>query len=89
MRRGRFRLRINFARDAPAGIATIEVFRRTKKIGSARTRVRRGGSKRVSVRLTKAGRRLLRKSSTRRLRVKVRVRVGRRVLRSKRITIRR
>ena len=89
VKRGRFRLRISFARDAPAGIATIEVFRRSKKIGSARTRVRRGGSKRVSVRLSKAGRRLLRMSSTRRLRVKVRVRVGRRVLRRKQITIRR
>ena len=89
MRRGRFNLRIRFAATAPSGTATIEVFRGKKKIGSARTRVRRGGSKRVSVKLTKTGRRLLRKSSSKRLRVKVRVRVGRRVLRTKQLTIRR
>ena len=89
VRRGRFRVRINFARSAPSGTATIEVLRGKKKIGSAKTRVRRGGSKRVSVKLTKRGRRLLRKSSTGRLRVTVRVRVGRRVLRSKALTIRR
>ena len=89
VRRGRFNLRISFAATAPSGIATIEVFRGRKKIGSARTRVRRGGSKRVSVKLTKTGRRLLRTSSSRRLRVKVRVRVGRRVLRTKQLTIRR
>ena len=51
--------------------------------------VRRGGSRRVSVKLTKTGRRLLRRSETKRLRVKVQVRVGRRVLRSKGLTIRR
>jgi secreted trypsin-like serine protease len=89
VRRGRFNLRITFAATAPSGIATIEVFRGKKKIGSAKTRVRRGGSKRVSVKLTKTGRRLLRTSSSRRLRVKIRVRVGRRVLRTKQLTIRR
>ena len=89
VRRGRFTLRIAFATTAPSGTATIEVFRGTKKIGSARTRVRRGASKRVSVKLTKTGRRLLRKSSSKRLRVKIRVRVGRRVLRTKQLTIRR
>jgi hypothetical protein len=51
--------------------------------------VRRGSSKLVTIKLTKAGQRLLRKSATRRLRVRVRVRVGRRVLRSKELTIRR
>ena len=89
VRRGRFSLRISFAATAPSGTATIEVFRGKKKIGSARTRVRRGGSKRVSVKLTKTGRRLLRTSSSRRLRVRIRVRVGRRVLRTKQLTIRR
>jgi hypothetical protein len=86
---GRFRLRITFAATAPRGTATIEVFKGTKKIGSATTRVRRGGAKRVSIKLNKAGRRLLSKSATGRLRVRVRVRVGRRVLRSKELTIRR
>jgi secreted trypsin-like serine protease len=89
VRRGRFKLRINFTADAPPGIATIEVFRGKKKIGSAKTRVRRGGSKRVSIKLTRSGRRLLRKSSTKRLKVRVQVRVGRRVLRSKQLTIQR
>ena len=89
MKSGRFRLRITFAATAPRGTATIEVFKGTKKIGSATTRVRRGGAKRVSIKLFKAGRRLLSKSATGRLRVRVRVRVGRRVLRSKELTIRR
>jgi secreted trypsin-like serine protease len=89
VRRGRFHLRINFAQDAPPGIAVIEVFRGTRKIGTAKTRVRRGGSKRVTVKLNKRGRRLLRKSETGRLRVRVRVRVGKRVLGSRGLTIRR
>jgi hypothetical protein len=88
VRRGRFKLRINFAQDAPAGNAFVEVFRGKKKIGSVRARVRRGGTRQVSVKLTKAGRKLLRRSARKRLRVKVQVRVGRRVLGSKRLTIR-
>jgi trypsin len=87
--KGRFHLRINFTDDAPAGTATIEVFRGKKKIGSAKTRVRRGGSKRVTVKLNARGKRLLRKSTTKRLRVTVRVRVGKRVLQSRGLTIRR
>ena len=87
--RGRFNLRINFAATAPRGTAVIEVFLRSRKIGSAKVAVRRGGSRRVSVKLTKTGRRLLRRSESKRLRVKVQVRVGRRVLRSKGLTIRR
>jgi secreted trypsin-like serine protease len=91
VRRGRFSIRVNFAQNAPSGIAVIEVFRGGSRrvLGIARTRVRRGGSKRVSVKLTPTGRRLLRRSTTGRLSVKVRVRVKRQVLRSKRITIRR
>ena len=89
VRRGRFNLRINFATTAPPGIAVIEVFRGKRKIGSGRGRVRRGGSRQVSVKLTTTGRRLLRRSKTKRLRVKVQVRVGRRVLRSRGLTIRR
>ena len=87
--RGRFNLRINFAATAPRGTAVIEVFLRSRKIGSAKVGVRRGGSRRVSVKLTKTGRRLLRRSESKRLRVKVQVRVGRRVLRSKGLTLRR
>ena len=89
VRRGHFTLRIRFAATAPSGTATIEVLRAGKKIGSARTRVLRGGSKRVTVKLNARGKRLLRRSMTKRLRVKVQVRVGARVLRSKQLTIRR
>jgi hypothetical protein len=88
IRRGRLKMRINFAKDAPAGNAFVEVFRGRKKIGSARARVRRGGSRQVSVKLTKAGRKLLRRSERKRLRVKVQVRVKRQILGSKRLTIR-
>ena len=89
VRAGRFRLRIRFAATAPAGKATIEVFRGSRKIGTTTTRVRRGGSKRVTVKLNKRGRRLLRNSESGRLRVRVRVRVGKRVLRTTNLTIRR
>ena len=81
-------MRINFAKDAPAGNAFVEVLRGKKKIGSVRARVRRGGSRQVSVKLTKAGRKLLRRSERKRIRVKVQVRVKRRILGSKTLTIR-
>jgi hypothetical protein len=67
----------------------IEVFRGKRKIGSARVRVRRGGSRRVVVKLTSTGRRLLRRSKSKRLRVRVQVRVKRQVLRSRTLTLRR
>ena len=88
VRRGRFKMRINFAKNAPAGNAFVEVFRGKKKIGSVRARVRRGGTRQVSVKLTKAGRKLLRNSERKRLRVKVQVRVKRQILGSKTLTIR-
>jgi secreted trypsin-like serine protease len=88
VRRGRFRIRLNFAASAPSGIAVIEVFRGKRKIGGARARVRRGGSRQVVVTLTKTGRRLLRRSDKKRLKVRVQVRVKRQVLRSKTVTIR-
>jgi secreted trypsin-like serine protease len=87
--RGRFHIRVNFARTAPPGIAVIEVFRGGHKIGSGRTRVRRGGSKQVTIKLNKTGKRLLRQSKSKRLKVRLRVRVGRRVLRTKTLTLRR
>jgi secreted trypsin-like serine protease len=89
VRRGRFNISVRFARTAPAGIAVVEVFRGKRKIGIARGRVRRGGTRRISVKLTPTGRRLLARSATKRLKLRVRVRVGRRVLRSKTLTVRR
>jgi secreted trypsin-like serine protease len=88
-RRGRFHVRIDFAADAPPGIAVIEVFRGKKKIGSARGRVRRAGSRQVSIKLTKAGKRLLKRSKSKRLKVRVQVRVKHVVLGSRTLTIRR
>ena len=76
------------ARRRPA-IAVVEVYRGKRKIGIARGRVRRGGTRRISVRLTPTGRRLLTRSATKRLKLRVRVRVGRSVLRSKTLTVRR
>ena len=88
VRRGRFKMRINFAKNAPAGNAFVEVFRKKKKIGSVRARVRRGGTRQVTVKLTKAGKKLLRNSESKRLRVKIQVRVKRQVLGTKTLTIR-
>ena len=87
--RGRFHIRVNFTADAPKGTAIIEVFRGKKKIGTAKTTVRRNGSKRVTVKLSKAGRKLLRRSKSKRLKVTVRVRVKRQVLQTRKLTIRR
>ena len=88
IRRGRLTMRINFASDAPAGNTFVEVFRRGKKIGSVRAGIRRGGSRQVSVKLTKAGRKLLRRTQRKRMRVKVQVRLKRQILGSKTLTIR-
>jgi hypothetical protein len=89
VRKGRFHIRVNFTADAPSGTAIIEVFRGKKKIATAKTRVRRNGSKRVTVKLSKAGRKLLRRSKSKRLKVSVRVRVKRQVLQTRKLTIRR
>jgi secreted trypsin-like serine protease len=86
---GRFHIRVNFTADAPKGTAIIEVFRGKKKIATAKTTVRRNGSKRVTVKLSKAGRKLLRQSKSKRLKVTVRVRVKRQVLQTRKLTIRR
>ena len=89
VRRGRFPIRIRFAKAAPTGTAVIEVYRGTRRIGIARTRVRRGATKRVRVKLTPTGRRILRRADSKRLKIRVRVRVGRKLLRTKQLTIRR
>jgi PKD repeat protein len=88
VRHGRFHIRVNFTADAPKGTAIIEVFRGKKKIATAKTTVRRNGSKRVTVKLSKAGRKLLRRSKSKRLKVTVRVRVKRQVLQIRKLTIR-
>jgi secreted trypsin-like serine protease len=86
---GRFHIRVNFTAGAPKGTAIIEVFRGKKKIATAKTTVRRSGSKRVTVKLSKAGRKLLRRSKSKRLKVTVRVRVKRQVLQTRKLTLRR
>jgi hypothetical protein len=89
VKHGRFHIRVNFAADAPRGTAIIEVFHGRKKIATAKTTVRRDGSKRVSVKLSKAGRKLLRRSKSKRLKVTVRVRVKHDVLQTRKLTLRR
>jgi secreted trypsin-like serine protease len=89
VRGGRFRIRVSFRSDAPRGTAVITVLRGKRKVGSARTRVVPGGSKRVTVKLNKTGRRLLKRAKSQRLKVRIRVRVGSRTLRTSTLTIRR
>jgi hypothetical protein len=89
VRGGRFSIRVRFAPTAPAKTAVIEAIRKGRVIGIARTKVLQGGTKRLLVKLTPSGRRLLARSQTRRLKFKLRVRVGRQVLRSKNVTVRR
>jgi secreted trypsin-like serine protease len=88
VKRGHFAIRIRFAKTAPKGTAVIEVYRGGRRIGIARTKVKRGATKRVRVKLTRSGRRALSRSSTHRLKIRLRVRVGRTILRTKRLTIR-
>jgi hypothetical protein len=47
VRRGHFAIRVRFARTAPKGTAVIEVYRGGRRIGIARTKVKRGATKRV------------------------------------------
>ena len=89
VKRGHFRIRIRFAKTAPKGTAVVEVYRGERRVGIARTKVKRGATKRVRVKLMRSGRRALRRSSHHRLRIRVRVRVGRTILRTKRLTLRR
>jgi Trypsin len=89
VKRGHFAIRIRFAKTAPKGTAVIEVYRGGRRIGIARTKVKRGATKRVRVKLLRSGRRALSRSATHRLKIRVRVRVGRTILRTKRLTIRR
>jgi hypothetical protein len=89
VKRGRFPIRVRFAKAAPSGTAVIEVYRGTRRIGIARTKVKRGATKRVRVKLTPTGRRILRRAKSHRLKIRVRVRVGRQLLRTKQLTIRR
>jgi secreted trypsin-like serine protease len=86
----RFRIRVRFANAAPKGVAVIEIYRGKRRIGIARVTVRRGATKRVTVKLTPQGRRLLRRAAGKKLKIRVRVRVGSQVLRTKKnVTIRR
>jgi hypothetical protein len=89
VRRGKFKVRVNFAATAPTGRATVEVFRGSRKIGTGKTTVRRNGSRQVTVKLTKRGRRLLSRAKSKRLRVRIQVRVGRQVLARRNVTLRR
>ena len=89
VRNGRVTIRVRFAPTAPARTAVIELVRKRRVIGIARTKVLQGVTKRVRVKLTPRGRRLLSQSRTRRLRLQVRVRVGRQVLRTRSVTVRR
>jgi hypothetical protein len=89
VRGGRFPIRVRFAPTAPPRTAVVEVIRNSRVIGVARTKVLRGGTKRLRVKLSPRGRRLLARSPSRRLSLKLRVRVGSQVLRSKRVTVRR
>jgi secreted trypsin-like serine protease len=88
-KKGRFKIRVSFDATAPAGTAVVEVYRGKRKVGTAKGFVRRGGSRQMTIKLNKTGRKLLKRSKSKRLKVRVRVRVGSAVLRTKTLTIRR
>jgi secreted trypsin-like serine protease len=85
----RFKIRVRFAKAAPKGTAVIEIFRGKKRIGIARVKVKRGATRRVTVRLTPQGNRILQRAASKKLKISIRVRVGSQKLRTKGATIRR
>jgi secreted trypsin-like serine protease len=85
----RFKIRVKFAKAAPKGTAVIEIYRGKKRIGIARVKVKRGATKRVTVKLTPQGNRILQRAASKQLKIRVRVRVGSQKLRTKTATIRR
>jgi secreted trypsin-like serine protease len=85
----RFKIRVKFAKGAPKGTAVIEIYRGKKRIGIARVKVKRGATKRVTVKLTPQGNRILKRAASKKLKISVRVRVGSQKLRTKSATIRR
>jgi trypsin len=85
----KFKIRVRFAKGAPKGVAVIEIYRGKKRIGIGRVTVKRGATKLVTVKLTPQGRRLLGRATSKRLKIRIRVRVGSQKLRTKNATIRR
>ena len=73
-RNGRFKVKVSFDATAPAGTAKLTVLLKGRKIGSARVKVKPGGTATAKVKLTKAGVRKLKK--TKRLKVSLRITVG-------------
>jgi hypothetical protein len=83
---GRFNVRVSFDAAAPPGTAVLTVLLKGKKIGSARVRIRPGGSSIAKVKLTKAGLRKLKRAK--KLKVTLRITVGGKTTR-KSLTLRR
>jgi secreted trypsin-like serine protease len=73
-RNGRFNVKVSFDATAPAGTATLTVLLKGKKIGSARVKIKPGGTSTAKVKLTKAGVRKLKKAK--KLKVSLRITVG-------------
>ena len=73
-RRGRFRIRVAFAADAPRGVARLRVLgRRNRLLAAAKVRVRRGRTVSVPMRLTASGRRAVGRGRV--VKVKLRLRM--------------
>jgi secreted trypsin-like serine protease len=85
-RKGRFKVKVSFDATAPAGTATLTVLLKGKKIGSARVKVKPGGTSTAKVKLTKKGLRKLKKSK--KLKVTLRITVGGKAI-TKALTIKR
>ena len=73
-RKGRFNVKVSFDATAPAGTATLTVLLKGKKIGSARVKIKPGGTSTTKVKLTKAGVRKLKKAK--KLKVSLRITVA-------------
>ena len=61
-RKGRFNVKVSFDATTPPGTATLTVLLKGKKIGSARVKIKPGGTATAKVKLTKAGVRKLKKA---------------------------
>ena len=74
--RRRFRARVRFLSDAPAGRAVVQARRGASRLGRASLAVRRGQTRTVRVALTRSAYRRLGRAKGRRLKVQLRVSLG-------------
>jgi hypothetical protein len=78
-RRGRFKVKVEFAQTAPRGTARLTVLARGKKLALGRFKVQRARTVTVKLRLSRAGRRTIKPGRSKRVEVALRLPGGARI----------